>query len=128
MYADGFYDQVKFYNNLLIGATGTSAVYCDNTYDNIPPTLTNTDAYSPSGSGIAGACSNQSGTNGNISADPLFVGKVNFHLKAGSPAIDAGDNSAPDLPGKDLANGPRIVDGNNDGQVIIDIGAYEYPK
>lgn len=34
-----------------------------------------------------------SGANGNISADPVFVDTVNgdFHLAAGSPAIDAGD-------------------------------------
>lgn len=122
VYADGFYDQVNLYNNLMIGASGTSAIYCDNTYDNTSPTLSNNDAYSPSGSGIAGACSAQSGANGNISADPLFVGKSNFHLQAGSPAIDAGDNSAPDLPAKDIAGGPRIVNG------VIDIGAYEYPQ
>jgi hypothetical protein len=50
----------------------------------------------------------------------------NYRLKAGSLAIDAGDNSAPDLPLKDLAGKPRIVDGNNDGTATIDIGAYEF--
>lgn len=129
VYAGGFYDKVLFYNNLMVGASGTSAVYCDSSYDQTPPTLTNSDAYSPSGSGIAGACSAQSGTNGNISADPLFAGKSNFRLKVGSPAIDAGDNAAPNLPPKDLAGAARIVDGDNDGDgPIIDIGAYEYPN
>lgn len=122
VYADGFYDHVAFYNNLLIGASGTSALYCDSTYDPTPPTLTNNDGYSPSGTGLAGACSAQSGTNGNISADPLFAGKTKFRLKAGSPAINAGDNAAPDLPSKDLAGKPRIVNGT------VDIGAYEYPN
>jgi hypothetical protein len=32
----------------------------------------------------------QTGVNGNICADPLFVGDGDFHLKPGSPAIDAG--------------------------------------
>jgi hypothetical protein len=129
VYADGFYDQVVFYNNLMIGAGGTSALYCDNAYDKTPPTLTNNDAYSAGGSGIAGACSSQGGANGNISADPLFLNKTNFHLNAGSPAIDSGDNSAPNLPPKDLAGGARIVDGDDDGDgAIIDIGAFEYPK
>jgi parallel beta-helix repeat protein len=122
VYAVGFYDKVLFYNNLMIGASGTSAVYCDNSYDQTPPTLTNNDGYSANGSGIAGACSAQSGVNGNISADPKFVSAVNFRLQAGSPAINAGDNAAPDLPLHDLAGQARIVNG------IIDIGAYEYPN
>jgi len=121
VYADGFYDQVQFYNNLLIGASGAPAVYCNAYSDPIPPTLTNNDGYSPGAPGFWGACSGQSGTNGNISADPLFVGKTNFRLRAKSPAINAGDNSAPDIPPEDLAGKPRIVDG------AIDMGAYEYP-
>jgi hypothetical protein len=126
VYAAGFYDLVQFYNNLLIGASGTSALYCDNSYDQTPPTLTNNDGYSLNGTGIAGACSSQSGTNGNISADPLFVGATFFRLTAASPAIDAGDNFAPNIPPLDLAGKPRIVNGDGDGQVIIDMGAYEY--
>jgi hypothetical protein len=126
VYAAGFYDLVQFYNNLLIGASGTSALYCDNSYDQTPPTLTNNDGYSLSGTGIAGACSSQSGTNGNISADPLFVSATFFRLTAASPAIDAGDNSAPNIPPLDLAGKPRIVNGDGDGQTIIDMGAYEY--
>jgi parallel beta-helix repeat protein len=126
IYADGFDDQVQFYNNLLIGATGSNAVYCDSTYDATPPTFTNNDAYSANGSGLEGTCSGQSSTNGNISANPLFTAKLNFRLKAGSPAIDAGDNSAPDIPPLDLAGKPRIVDGNGGGTAIIDVGAYEY--
>jgi parallel beta-helix repeat protein len=129
VYAGGFYDQVHLYNNLMIGANGTSALYCDNTYDQTPPTLTNNDGYSAGGTGIAGACSAQSGVNGNVSVDPLFVSKSNFRLQAGSPVIDAGDNSAPNLPTKDLAGAARIVDGDNDGDgAIIDMGAYEYPN
>jgi parallel beta-helix repeat protein len=127
VYADGFYDQVVFYNNLMIGATGTSALYCDSTYDQTPPTLTDNDGFSLTGIGVAGACSAQSGVNGNISADPMFA--ANFRLRVGSPAIDAGLNSAPGLLPKDLANAARIVDADNDGDgPIIDMGAYEYPN
>ena len=46
-------------------------------------------------------------------------------LPATSPAIDVGSNSAPDLPKKDFAGKPRIVDGNGDGSKIVDMGAYE---
>jgi parallel beta-helix repeat protein len=117
----------QFFNNLIIGAKGTSAVYCDATYDPNPPVFTNNDAYSPNGSGLQGTCSRQSSTNGNISADPMFTSvPLNFRLRAGSPAIDTGDNLAPDLPLLDLGNKPRIVDGDHDGDKIIDMGAYEY--
>jgi len=37
----------------------------------------------------------QTGINGNISADPLFVPAPPFHLQAGSPAINAGDPASP---------------------------------
>jgi parallel beta-helix repeat protein len=126
VYADGYYDQVLFYNNLLIGAGDTSVLYCDSTYDQTSPTLTNNDGYSLNGTGIGGACSPQNGVNGNLSIDPLFVGKTNFRLKALSPVIDAGDNSAPDLPPLDLAGKPRIVNGKGGPSGIIDMGAYEY--
>jgi len=37
----------------------------------------------------------QTGVNGNISVDPLFVDADSFRLQAGSPAIDAGDPNSP---------------------------------
>ena len=126
VYADGFDDQVQFFNNLMIGAGGTNAVFCDSTYDQTPPTFTNNDAFSANGSGLQGTCSAQGSSNGNISADPLFVSKTNFRLQAASPAIDVGDNSAPDLPLRDLGGKPRIVEGDADGTAIIDMGAYEF--
>jgi hypothetical protein len=127
IYAAGFDDQVTLFNNLLIGQRGNAAVYCDATYDNLPPTFTNNDAYSPNGSGLQGTCAGQGTQNGNISANPIFVNvSANFRIKAGSPAIDAGTNSAPNLPQKDLGGKPRIVDGNGDGSAIIDMGAYEF--
>jgi hypothetical protein len=36
------------------------------------------------------------GENGNLSEDPLFMGANDFHLQAGSPAIDSGDPSIED--------------------------------
>jgi hypothetical protein len=45
-------------------------------------------------------------------------------LLAGSPAIDAGNNSG--APATDQRGYARIVDGNGDGTATIDIGAYEY--
>jgi hypothetical protein len=79
---------------------------------------------------------------GNIDTDPFFVDPNNddYRLLPGSPCIDAGDNNSvpqdiADLDGDgnttepipfDLDGNPRIVDGNNDGKSVVDMGAYEY--
>jgi hypothetical protein len=62
------------------------------------------------------------GTSGNTSADPGFVGGGNYRLQAGSPAIGAGNNSAPSLPAADFDGLPRISGG------VIDLGAFEFQQ
>jgi hypothetical protein len=99
-------------------------VFCDNSYDQTPPTFTNNDAFSANGTELLGTCSGQGSLNGNVSANPLFVNT--YHLRAGSPAIDVGGNSAPNLPAADLGGNQRIINGNNGPIAIIDLGAYEF--
>jgi hypothetical protein len=66
----------------------------------------------------------QTGINGNISMDPMFVATAlgDFRLLATSPAIDAGDNAAPALPTTDFEGDPRLLDGDGDGGTTVDIG------
>jgi hypothetical protein len=116
-------------DNLLVGpltqGAPYSAVYCESNDQPIPVFVSN-DAFTPNGVGFSGACGGQIGQNGNISADPLFMDPAgDFRLRLASPAIDAGTNSAPNLPQSDFAGNPRILDGNNDCISTVDMGAYE---
>lgn len=127
LYITGFDNQVQFFNNLFIGASGPNAVYCDGTFSQQPPIFTNNDAFLSGGTGFAGTCAGTNGQNGNLSVDPQFVNPAtgNFNLQPSSPAIDAGSNSALNLPQFDLAKNPRILDGNNDCVSTVDLGVYE---
>jgi predicted outer membrane repeat protein len=126
--ADGFNTNAQIFNNLIISPGTESALDCNPIYMDGPPVVQFNNAFSLRGTSYSGSCTGFSGSNGNISSNPDFVSQAtgNYQLQAGSPAIDAGDNSAPDLPQKDLADKPRILDGNGDGNAVIDMGAYEF--
>ncbi len=62
-------------------------------------------------------------------ADPQLTGPFSgttygMALAAGSPAIDAGDDTI--CPAVDYLGNARPADGDGDGNAICDIGAYEY--
>lgn len=97
------------------------------------------------GSGGSGAWDSSLGVDGggNIDADPVFLEAAgpdglpgslddNVRLSAGSPAIDAGENSAidpcrPDLDGHlRRHDDPATVDSGNGTAPIVDMGAYEF--
>jgi hypothetical protein len=120
------------YNNLLIGKPGQPAVHCSSNSGSPQPVINASDVFSPQSLPFSGICADQMGVRGNISANPLFVrgpqGDVlgDYHLQATSPAVDAGDNAAPQIPTLDLDGAARIVDGNFDGDARVDIGVYEF--
>lgn len=62
---------------------------------------------------------------GNLSSDPKFQDSTarKYHLRASSPALDAGTNTG--TPISDLFGRTRPLDGNGDGVATTDMGALE---
>lgn len=121
----GFGQNASFTNNIVIASTGQAAVTCNSTFSPTSAVFSYNDAFSSSGPNWSGICDTTSQP-GNISADPQFFSAASdLHIPWGSPAVDAGGNSAPNLPSTDFDGNPRVVDGNGDGVAVVDIGAYE---
>ena len=132
VYLDGDISSYVFANNIVYGLQTFPAIACSGPYSYLSPTpvvVDHNDVFNPSGPAYTGICSAQTGTNGNISADPLFTNSASgdFHLLFGSPAIGSGDTSVlADLTAHnislstDLGGNPRLRSGN------IDMGVYEY--
>lgn len=128
--ADGFDEQAHLINNIIVSKPGQTAIFCKNfqNTDFEPPAIRFNNVFAPSGIGYSGVCTNQTSRNGNISADPLFMDKMNedYQLSLTSPAIDAGDNSVADLPATDITGNSRVVDGYLNTIARVDLGAYEF--
>src|SRR6185312_12297332 len=129
VYSEGFVASVQLFNNILVATPGAVALECNGSFNTTPPVLTANDAFSSGATRFAGTCAAAQGTNGNVSVDPQFVDSIggNFHLQAASPVIDAGNNSAPNLPAVDLDGNPRIAFGSaTNCSDTVDLGAYEF--
>ena len=125
--ADDFATPITVANNVIVASKGaTNALFCTSANISSPQTFYANDVFSTKGAAYGGMCADQTGMNGNISASAQFVGSSNFRLRGGSPAIDAGNNSVPNLPKTDLAGNPRIVNGNDGLIALVDMGSYEF--
>jgi parallel beta-helix repeat protein len=112
-------------NNIIFGMPALVIESCDGSL----PSIEANDIYSPSGEAIAGGTiTSLTQIPGNLSTDPWFACEPegDFHLLAGSPCIDAGTNSAPDLAATDFDGNPRILAGNTNDAPAVDLGAYEF--
>jgi hypothetical protein len=119
-------------NNVIIGKAGQTAFYCRNSSSTPSPVVNTSDVWAKQGFAFGGTCLDETGLRGNLSADPLFARNAfadvlgDYHLQMGSPAIDAGDNTVPQMAGVDLDGNARVADGDGDGAARVDMGAYEY--
>ncbi|MBN1816139.1 MAG: right-handed parallel beta-helix repeat-containing protein [Sedimentisphaerales bacterium] len=98
---DGFIGNSIFWNNTaeMIFFTSSEPVFC---------------CY-PGGSG-----------NGNLDNDPLFVLEGDYHIRPDSPCVDTGTEQVDNgLDETDLEGVLRVLDGNNDHNVVVDMGAFE---
>lgn len=125
-----YVSQLGFFNNLIIADDSYSAIACWPAYQYLssaPPVVLNSDVTNAGGPAFGGWCTSPAGNSGNISADPKFKDASigDFHLQAGSPAIDAGFNAAPGLPATDLDGNPRIQNATGASEPMVDMGAYE---
>jgi hypothetical protein len=67
------------------------------------------------------------GGEGNIDADPCFAFPMDCHLMPDSPCIDNGTNApAGGLEVTDIEGTARTLDGDGDGNSVVDMGAYEH--
>jgi hypothetical protein len=105
---------------IVVGPAGTYTISFNDAFNNVDG-----DYGQNTGSGFIPYVPSP-GT-GDISADPMFfdVNAGNYRLIIDSPAIDTGTNAH--APRRDLDGILRPQDGDSDGIVIVDMGAFERP-
>ena len=128
IFADGWNHEARLINNVVAGKAGQIAVVCGASSHQASPIFQFNNFFSLGAAAYGGVCPSQSGLSGNISADPKFLNPASgdYSLDVSSPSIDAADSGAPTLSALDFAGRSRLVDGDEDGQVVVDMGAYEF--
>jgi len=117
----GFDSASRVVNNIAVSESGSSVLDCGDYPRATVPLITFNNVHSTTVPRYGRNCTDQTGVNSNISADPLFVDPTagDYHLRGASPSVDAGDSDAPGLTPWDLDGNPRIVGS------AIDQGVYE---
>ncbi len=113
-------DGATLQNNLVVADGIWPAVDC--TSSSGVKLSANNDVFSASTPTYTSQCPDPTGTNGNLSVDPVFADQLsdNYHLQSSSPVIGVGTTSAAGEPKIDFDGDPRLTGTN------IDIGADEY--
>ena len=120
-----FTQGVPLIGNIIASSAGP-AVFCRPASGEGPPVFTKSDFWAAGTGPVSAKCPALSTGVGNISLAPRFVAPgSDYRLRPSSPAIDRGA-PAGSLPARDFAGRPRAVDGNGDGRVVPDMGAFEY--
>lgn len=128
---DGNLAQFLVINNIISTSSATAAaLQCGytNALAITPPSFDHNDVYNSAGPAYGPGCPDQTGTYGNLSAEPLFASAntADYQLTAKSPVLDAGNNSAPGLPATDFAGAARVQIATNLPYGVVDLGAFEY--
>jgi len=114
-----FVDSSKIYSNNILFQNDVGVEIDSGTPIAMPVIWTNNLVFGNTTNYPTTVIADPTGTNGNISVDPLFVNQAagNYHLLSGSPAIGAG--TATGAPATDFDSVTRTVP--------VDIGAFEGP-
>ena len=128
-------------NNILSGSTVYPALNCDqlgigSSAEADQPIFDHNILLNNGGPFFGSKCADVSARYGNQAIDPQFVNPAagDYHLRASSPAIDAGNNSVlqtiAQFSGSNLTRDfdlhARVQDTTGKGYPVVDIGAYEY--
>jgi RHS repeat-associated protein len=120
-------------SNTKTNAWGGLAICCGGSFSSVKYTdVFTTVAGVPNYGGMA----DPTGTNGNISANPVYVNESqgNFQLNYGSPAIDAANGTVPNYPVTDAMGNQRYNDPQVTNKTGVpdangnypDMGAFEF--
>jgi parallel beta-helix repeat protein len=122
---------VGLFNNIIVATDFYDAIFCDPSSEYMgvaPPVVISSDIVNTGGPTFGGGCFDPVGYTGNISIDPKFKDLPNhdFHLLAGSPAIDSGYNAAPGAIDVDFDGNARVQNNKGTEYATVDMGAYEF--